>query len=129
MVSYLLDPIDDILSSPHHPIASISWLRGFAGGVVLRYRTPLARCRSVPQRVENMVEGDGDLQTLPPITLSFFGVGDPAAAFFPRGFLGVVVVAVDEPRGGASGRAPESISSRSLRASFLMMRKRPSMES
>lgn len=33
------------------------------------------------------------------------------------------------PRGGAVGRSPDSISARSLAASFLIMRKRPSIAS
>ena len=38
-------------------------------------------------------------------------------------------VAVDAPRAGAGGRSPEDTSARSLAASFLIMRKRPSMAS
>ncbi len=52
-----------------------------------------------------------------------------------RSFFDVAVVDFDflgverAPRGGASGREPESSSARRARASFLMRRKRPSMES
>lgn len=62
-----------------------------------------------------------------------------------RGFFGVEILSLSSPevvakeedlaeldavpRGGATGRSPDSISARSLAASFLMMRKRPSIAS
>ena len=63
------------------------------------------------------------LLTRPPTVFSFLGV---LAA--DLGFLGVVL-AETAPRAGASGRSPESTSAFSVAASFLMIRKRPSMES
>lgn len=41
----------------------------------------------------------------------------------------LVVEEMEPPRGGTGGRAPDSTSLRSLAASRLMMRKRPSMAS
>lgn len=55
---------------------------------------------------------------------SFFGVLVAALDF-----LGVAVAEVVAPRAGASARSPESISAFIAAASFLIMRKRPSIES
>lgn len=116
----LLNTIDDVFFSAGE--STITYAIGISHSHRLR---PLDRCSF--------------FSTLPLMTFSFLGVGDPAAAFLPpRGFFGVVslllvvaeeVVLVDWPRGGAAGRAPVSISSLSFLASRLMMRKRPSMES
>ena len=68
------------------------------------------------------------LPTRPPMVLFRFGV---PIIVVDLDFLGVTLLLADgaAPRAGASERSPESISALSAAASFLMMRKRPSMES
>ena len=79
----------------------------------------------------------------PPAAVDFFARGVVVVERGLRGFLGVEilslssveVVAKEEdldialPRGGAAGRCPDSTSARSFAASFLMIRKRPSIAS